>query len=281
MIDFQKRDARFVRSTKSLVDELLLMNTNNRSIKKTHTQWIVEALRRNEFVATGQGICVSKTGKLIDGQHRLLAIKEAGYPPVDLLLVTGLEEKAMVYIDQNAKRTTSDMLRIVLNKTISHKMSAVINFDLSLVERKDGFFRGTKKPDLDRVVENMAENGELIAEICRTGTRIMKAGTVAAIFHYAKRYNYESALEFANKVGSGENLTRENPAYKLRERLLLHKSAGGYAALEDYKFAVTACKADANNEDIAIFRPSSDWSGMPQTKAVYYVSKDGEKKRIK
>lgn len=88
------------------------------------------------------------------------------------------------------------------------------------------------------------------------------------------------AVQFADKIRTGENLKRHDPAYKLREYLINNVNAGGSASLEDYKLAVTACVADALGEDISSFRPSSSWDELPKRLKRYSV-RDNSKEEIK
>jgi hypothetical protein len=278
MLDVTKKEAHIVKASKKLVDWLLSLNTNNRNVKRSHLAWLAQSLKNDEFVLTGQGISVSKEAELIDGQHRLLAIQEAGYPPVELMVVTGLDERARIYVDQHAKRSSADMLKIVLNKHITARMAGVINFHITLKEsKKDGFSRSGRKASLDEMVEAMSEHTETLANIITAAGNKCRAGILCGLFHYALKYNEDKALEFAEKIKTGENLKKHDPAYRLREHCIKHNNAGGSASLEDYKITVSACMADALNEDLQALRPSSSWAGLPAKLRRYYVTKDGDK----
>lgn len=67
-----------------------------------------------------------------------------------------MAQNIYVYVDQHAKRSTSDMLKIVLNQEISNRMAAIINFHIKLVQADDDFLWSRVKPNLDQVVESMA-----------------------------------------------------------------------------------------------------------------------------
>lgn len=264
MLDYKKKQSVILKSSKALVDWLLTLNTNNRNVKKSHVEWLTKAIENGEFIFTGQGISVSKDGKLIDGQHRLIALREAGYPHVDLMVVTGLEEEAMIYVDQHAKRSSADMLKIVVNKNVTSYMAAVVNFHIKLNEGKDGFYFTNGKASLESIVEATEEYGDVIAEIIEASGKFRKAGALCGYLHYALKYNKDAALRFASEVSLGEGLKRHDPAYRLREAWLTRKSAGGSAGLADYMLCVSACVADANKTDLQSLRPSSNWKGLPK-----------------
>lgn len=277
-MDYSKKGAHIVKATKKLVDDLIERNTNNRSIKSTQLGWIKGSLDRGEFMLTAQGIAVSNEGVLLDGQHRLLAIQEAGYPPVELLIVTGLEDKSKIYIDQNAKRSTSDMLKIVLNQSISNRMSSIVTTHLKIDIRKDGIFMGkTGRLPLESVVETMTEYAEVIERLIAAGGNVPRAGSYTAFLHYAIKYNEEAAIELLHQVRTGEMLESKDPAYRLRGFLLGTSKRtlyGSEGQLNDYKHTISACIAHANKEDLASLRPSNGWAGLPKKIGRYRVSEE-------
>lgn len=82
-----------------------------RGVRSKEVKMLSEAMTRGEWILTHQGIAFDTNGKLIDGQHRLMAIIEANIPQ-DCLVVTGVDPAAFKVLDIGAKRSTSDMLAI-------------------------------------------------------------------------------------------------------------------------------------------------------------------------
>lgn len=288
-VDYSKKTATIVKATPKLVDDLLKLNTQNRNIKKGHLRWIVAALQKNEFHLTTQAIGVSGKGVLLDGQHRLMAIKEAGYPSVELLIVTGLDEAARVYIDQGAKRSIADMLKIVLNQTVSNKMAAMVNRHLMIKETKSGFSYhsdGLRKPSLDSIVEATETHLDRILEIIEASGNLPRAGSLAAFLDYSLKYDHDAALELACQVNTGENLTKSMPAYRLRQYFLGKSKQTGYGSagqLEDYKVTVAACLAHSRDEDMNSLRPANSWEKIKMRPSNYpknmIADKDGKLKK--
>lgn len=93
--------------TPEIASELLSLNVDNRPIRKKQVKKLSKAITNGEWRFTHQGVAVSKTMRLLDGQHRLLAIVDAGVG-VDMLVTTGLDDSAFLSIDQHAKRTVAD-----------------------------------------------------------------------------------------------------------------------------------------------------------------------------
>lgn len=96
-----------------MAQKLLTGNhSKNRKIKKQ----VVESYRRQMekglwCANNGEGIKISDTNKIIDGQHRLLAIIAYG-KPVEILVFTGIPESSMGSIDDGMKRTLADAMTI-------------------------------------------------------------------------------------------------------------------------------------------------------------------------
>ncbi len=64
--------------TPEIASELLKANTINRRIKESVVGYLAGEMKNGNFVYNGESIIVSDTGRLLDGQHRLLAIKYSG-----------------------------------------------------------------------------------------------------------------------------------------------------------------------------------------------------------
>lgn len=266
-VNYTKKGAYIVKADKKLVDELLAMNHNNRNIKRGHLAWIKAAIKSNQFILTGQGIGVSKDHVLVDGQHRLHAIKESGYPPVELLVVTGLDEKAKIYIDQQAKRTPADMLKMVLDRDVNKEITSTLILDMGIKETEDGFTWAKMKVNLETLVGKMDSNQDLLSEIFEALGKKARVGIRCALFHYAKKVGKGRAIDFAEKVRTGTNLGATSPAYKLREYTLHNKKGWNRAdVITDYAYTVAACVADSKGSKMEKLYMAKNWEGVTKSK---------------
>lgn len=81
----------------------------NRLVRdKRVVQWAAE-MKAGRYMLTHQGIAIDWHGNLIDGQHRLLAVIEAGVP-VRMLVARGVDPETYKVIDTGTKRTAGDIL---------------------------------------------------------------------------------------------------------------------------------------------------------------------------
>lgn len=74
---------------KTLVDRFLSINHHNRRLSPSHVLALARNMREGNFFSNnGQTIVVNESmTRLLDGQHRLMAIKEADYPVYDFEVV--------------------------------------------------------------------------------------------------------------------------------------------------------------------------------------------------
>lgn len=91
--------------------QLLETNESNRSLSRQTVRGYAEAMQRGEWQVSHQSIAVDTNGVLIDGQHRLAAVIEAGQP-VDMLVTTGAPPESFAVMDTGRRRNAADALSI-------------------------------------------------------------------------------------------------------------------------------------------------------------------------
>ena len=106
-IDFTKFDARFMNVTPDMAEFFLQSNLGNRRLRKSWTNSLAREINSGNYKTTHQGIAFTKSGVLVDGQHRLTAIKESN-KTVKILVTTGLDDDVFKNIDRGLKRSLSD-----------------------------------------------------------------------------------------------------------------------------------------------------------------------------
>lgn len=86
-------------------------NIDNRKVRKHHVEWFSNLIKKNEWVITHQGIAFDCNGRLIDGQHRLLAIAKSGIE-TPILVTKNLSPESYNAIDTHSKRNIADIYKI-------------------------------------------------------------------------------------------------------------------------------------------------------------------------
>lgn len=97
--------------TPAYAGSLLAKNSKNRTVIKTHLKRIEECLLRGEWVFNGEPVIIASTGRILDGQHRLLACVNTGIS-IDTNIVFGVDESVFDTIDQGSSRTIGNVLDI-------------------------------------------------------------------------------------------------------------------------------------------------------------------------
>lgn len=94
--------------TPAKAEEWLKDNDKNRHLKTKHLDRLKKDMQREMFVITHQGVAICEDGTLIDGQHRLMAIKETRKSQW-MLVTLGLPMEAQQYVDNGSRRQPGDL----------------------------------------------------------------------------------------------------------------------------------------------------------------------------
>lgn len=242
------------------------MNTHNRTVRRNHIEGLRKHLEKGSFLLTNQGVGVTQSSVLADGQHRLMAIAEAGYPPVEILVVTGLQDIAQSIIDVGPRRSMSDILRLALNQTVSATAVAAINVMTAIRETEDGFtFNKSNALTEFEMADFFESHASIIEAHFKSAGVRLRAGVNGALLHYAMKYDVDAACELGQQIKTGVNLAENSPAYRLRNWIEKNKSLGPTGQFISYQAAVTACCNHAKKETISVLKQSTRWN-LPKKK---------------
>lgn len=90
---------------------LLKINTNNRTVRQAHVDYLAAEMKNGQWRLTHQGIAIN--GKnIVDGQHRLLAIIQSGCS-VDMLVASDSDSSIQDVVDVGRMRSAGDQLQLV------------------------------------------------------------------------------------------------------------------------------------------------------------------------
>lgn len=94
--------------TPKQAEHYLGTNTANRPVRKWWVHHLSRIISEGRWRLTHNGIAFNCDGTLLDGQHRLMAIVEAG-KPVKMNVTVGLPRDSVFAIDQGVQRTITDV----------------------------------------------------------------------------------------------------------------------------------------------------------------------------
>lgn len=98
--------------TPSVAASWLEKKAPNRKVSPRAVDRYAADMRAGRWQANGSTIVMGKSGQILDGQHRLEAIVQAGVP-VSMVVVSGVDDSAFGTIDTGRARTVSDVLRVM------------------------------------------------------------------------------------------------------------------------------------------------------------------------
>ena len=249
--------SRLVEITQQLGEELLSRNISNRVIRKHVIERYRSEARRGEFLTTGQGLSVNINGKLIDGQHRLLALQAEGWPRIQMFVVTGLALKAVLCYDQHLTRRDADIFNMQHpTKKIKSRFFSVLNY---VIQYNNKWVRSawanlgnSQKETLIPIYEN-----EINA--------VLSVGTPKSFFaapHYAafvavahKTGRLSEVCSFVGQVAQGINLQNDMPAYHLRNHVTMERGGSGSNIHQDRMLkAISAVKSGIDGKPMKLLR---------------------------
>ena len=248
---------KIVTLTKELVDSLLACNITNRKPRRRVIDAYKRDMQAGKWSLTHQGIAVSDANVLIDGQHRLLAAKELGYPPIEVIIVNGLPFETQKYVDQQAKRTMSDVIKIAFNRTFAQSAPAIAGVAIRKAS-SGGNSMASMNPTSEEIVNFIENHFEEIEQITHANTdRFFAAGHLSALVVCAKSIgDVDKVVEFMHSVISGEMLDRTMPAFHLRNYTINSRGKGGGSSVIDERYNKThkAITAYLNGEEMKALR---------------------------
>lgn len=91
--------------------EMLEKNTKNRNISATRLMQYAKDMKNNRWKESGNTISVGPDGRLLNGQHRLMALVEAGIT-MDFIVVTEDSDETFDIFDTGLNRNVAVLLRM-------------------------------------------------------------------------------------------------------------------------------------------------------------------------
>lgn len=213
--------AEVVTITPSDATNWLRCNIHNRPVRKRHVEFLAGEIKNGNWQVNGQAIVIAEDEQVLDGQHRLLAIIEAGIA-IKTMVVYGISPQAFATIDTGAVRTSSDALCLHFSEYAQHIVKAVATAVPWVKQLEKGSMH--KNPKRLSNTEVIAYAKDHISMFERAATllhypkdnRPLSTGVGTALYEYFSRKDEEGAGDFFRDLYTGENLSRTAVEYVLR-----------------------------------------------------------------
>ena len=217
--------ATIVNITPKRASELLAKNTNNRHLSEKKVNEHAAAMSSGAWVFNGDAIRISKSGRLLDGQHRLSAIVKSGTTQ-QFVLVEGLPDDVFTTIDTGRRRSASDVVGIAGIKNANCVAAAA---KLAIVFSKVGkpiIGTHSAQPTNAEILNFAEENPEIskctsAVYSCRWLKKYGQASLSAfCMFIFKKEFGEEKTKLFFDQLVSGSFSYENSPIRVLRDTLL-------------------------------------------------------------
>lgn len=201
---------------------------NNRSLSDDRVARLSEVIKRGEWRLNGEAIKFAEDDTLIDGQHRLAAVVDAGLP-IQTLVIRGLPPQAFDTLDRGRSRTVGDVLKLH-GESNTTNLAATIN-RLYAWERGDSAIRAPHRNNVSpqqalAVLEAHPELRELVQVAGRVKRRLssgLSIPVIAACLYRFDQLDHRDNLEFWRQVSAGDELKNDDPTFALRRIVLQNR----------------------------------------------------------
>jgi hypothetical protein len=208
--------------------QLLDLNiNNNRKVRSYKVDEYAEMMKGGLWInRNGDTITITKSGYVIDGQHRLLAVIKSDFKLITLV-VYNADDRSFGTKDIGAKRSAGDTLKVNDIKNAS-KVATIIKIYKRISNNvfHNGF---TLQPT--EILNEYNQCPELYQKIalmsqvwCSKFNRIMQLSDIGAYYKCFSEINEDAANKFFELLCLGINLTPDHPVYLLRKRFISVKT---------------------------------------------------------
>lgn len=194
----------------------------NRPLDLKRVYELEEAILENKWMFDGSPIRLNESQLLMDGQHRLEAIKRSGRI-VKALVVSNIDDEAIKTIDSGRSKSGADMA-VMLGFTKEQGQTADTAIKWTCRYRKGGL--GQVSVPNSYIYDQIENNKELISSVMYVlqhprKNRLLKAGIITFLHYMVRQQHEQKANEFVDRFILGDKLELDSPIYHLRQVLLM------------------------------------------------------------
>ncbi len=204
----------------------------NRPLRARLLKEYLSIMRRRGWLYNGMPILFDKNGRMFNGQHRCKACVESGESFITMVGYGLSHEELLHTLDGHGARTDSEFLGFQGYKNCS-SVCSIAKVHNKILRVQIARSKALKAYVVDPLTDYLillkfvgdhpgiqdAANFMVINKAPMRG--IMNASLLGAVVSTAAEIvDPELAFEFGGMMATGENLTKENPIYKVRNRFI-------------------------------------------------------------
>lgn len=214
--------------TPEVAERLLSLNIDNRVVRSDAVARYADDMRNGRFLHTGATISIDTEGRILDGQHRLLACVESGVT-IRSIIISGLEPEAFTATDKGTRRSMADTLKR-MGYTNTARMAAAT---VAVMQWDEGYrsgevIGGGRRVSEQRLLTYLTEHDEELAAAAGSPTVaaakvLPKVSDTARVI--TRRVDPEDSEVFFEALRTG--VTEEPGLILLREALRRDREGSG------------------------------------------------------
>jgi hypothetical protein len=202
-------------------------SSHQRKISRPNLARLTNEMRSGRYQLNGESIVIGSSGRVLNGQHRLMACVNAR-TPFWTILVTGVEDEVFHSMDSGKRRSITDALYIRGEKNVFQLATTLVRLgeflrDPALVGTEISFSNG----ELLDVLEGHPQVRDSVGWVGSNHRfrNLIAVSRIAWLHYVTTKYNPDASASFFTGLASGAMLAPTSPVYHLRARLLAEKSS--------------------------------------------------------
>lgn len=207
--------------TPAMAAEYLAKNTQpNRQLKEAHLALLMRDMQEGRWQCNGEPLIFDADGNVLDGQHRLHAIVRSGVT-IETYVVWGMAPSVMPTLDRGSLRSMGDVLGMDGESNRAQLAAALVWLWADAHGGLQSYHNPTGKPTIGELQETLARHPTVRASCAPANlSRLLLIPGLGTALHYLfSKKDAALATWFLMTLGSGEQLTKTDGLYQLRERL--------------------------------------------------------------
>lgn len=220
--------------TPDVAKEMLGVNTNNRNVSRTQVELFARTMAQKAWKMNGEAIKFSNTGRLLDGQHRLLACVESGVP-FRTLVIRGLPEDTQETMDAGKSRTMANVLELKGRNNAKQLSTVARSIYLSEQLGVEAACVNNMSPTRNELLTFIESTPQLEDTLRQASTfytksnHLMSTSMAALLYWTFNEIDGEACERFFDMLASGANLDEGSPILVLRNTLFDINKRGAHS----------------------------------------------------
>lgn len=251
--------------TPAMATALEATSSNVRNLSVNIVDQYARDMKNKHWEPNGEPLMVDEDGRLLNGFHRCRACIVA-QTPFDTYIITGLPRRTKTF-DLGYKRTHGQLLKIS-GEHYGNFLAATARLLWKYQRGPRVLLDNRARPTMHDVFELIEANPELrtSVELCcgsfQKAGRLCRSSSIPSFIHFlGGKKHPEKATDFIEKIHRGMEPSSDDPAYRLRERLIEWQQMRVRASQIQYLgLWIPAWNAYAKGKTMRTLQPV-DWSG--------------------